>query len=222
MSDLQLTIKDETLYLLPERAVYWERTGTLFISDLHLGKSPKGASCSIRASMSHSRIDLMRLTIALNRTAADKLIILGDVIHRKVGWENPTLQRLAIAWRTQHPDLPIILIRGNHDRRAGDPPQELNIRCVDGPTPGPVFVLQHEPQPVYDADAYALSGHLHPNILFGGVEESGVKIRCFWFQPNLAVLPAFGETTGQGVITPHDGDQVFLIEDGKVVPHHPT
>ena len=39
------------------------------------------------------------------------------------------------------------LIRGNHDKRAGDPPASLNIRVVPEPLLLGPFALQHEPDP---------------------------------------------------------------------------
>ena len=37
------------------------------------------------------------------------------------------------AWRAAHRSLDLVLVRGNHDDRAGDPPATLGIRVVDEP-----------------------------------------------------------------------------------------
>ena len=111
----------------------------------------------------------------------------------------------------------MLLVRGNHDRRAGDPPPELGIACADGPVVEPPFVLAHHPG---ESDAgYVLSGHLHPGVDLAGPGRQRERLPCFWFGATGAVLPAFGDFTGLWPITPGDADRVFVVADQQLVEY---
>ncbi len=217
MQDINITIHDEQLTLMPERALYWQRTQTLFIADVHFGKADTFRASAIPLPSGNTADDLKRLSVALGRTGAQKLIILGDLIHARRGRDKKMFDQVS-AWRAAHPDLKIILVRGNHDRHAGDPPLEWGITCVDGPTPGPTFVLQHEPNPPQNPAAFALAGHLHPGVLLEGRGRQSLKLACFWFRERIGVLPAFGSFTGCATITPQAGERVYAVTERAVIP----
>jgi len=210
MTDATITIDAETLHLLPERAIYWERTETLFIADTHFGKSVTAYSNGHSLPRGDTADDLKRLTAAIYRTGAKKLIVLGDLIHARVG-RGPDLLNTVREWREDNADLKIILIRGNHDRHAVDPPADWRITCVNGPTPGPYFVLMHKPQIL--PKGYGLAGHLHPAARLDGHG----KQPCFWVRPRLTVLPAFSGFTDGSVVRATIGDQVYAIAGESVV-----
>ncbi|MGC4007242.1 MAG: hypothetical protein QM811_30585 [Pirellulales bacterium] len=109
----------------------------------------------------------------------------------------------------------VTLIRGNHDRCAGDPPDELRIDCRDEGEPHGAFVLRHEPGD--DPRGYVLAGHLHPAL---GMSGGGAHVRaaCFWFGATCGVLPAFGGFTGGAGIDPVYGDAIYLVGPDEVVP----
>lgn len=214
MSQFSLEIANETLHLLPERALYWPRTGTLFIADPHFGKDATFRAHAIPLPQGATNAELDRLTQAIERTGAQKLIILGDLLHAAKGREPAVLHAVA-AWRTQQSNLAIYLVRGNHDRHAGDPPIEWHMEIVDGPTPGPHWVLNHEP--LTPEEGYALVGHLHPAVQLTGKGRQSLKLPCFWFGAKCGVLPAFSAFVDHGTIRPRQGDQVFVITDTQVL-----
>lgn len=214
MSDYRIEIHDETLLLLPERAVYWPRTGTLFIADPHLGKSATLRAHAIPLPEGDMAADLHRLSQAVRRTQANQVIILGDLLHAARGRDASVLTTFT-AWRAQHMDLHLFLVRGNHDRSAGDPPEDWQIQIVNGPTPGPHFVLSHEP--FEPTEGYALAGHIHPAVQLTGKGRQSLKLACFWFGENCGVLPAFGDFTGGALIKPRRGDQVFVVTETQVM-----
>ncbi len=209
MNDVTLEIAGEELRLLAERALYWPRRATLFVADLHLGKA-----ATMRAAgqplPGGNQADLQRLAQALQRSAAARLVVLGDLWHARAGRTAATEAALR-DWRAQHRQLDILLVRGNHDRRAGDPPADLAMRCVDGPYPLEPFVLRHEPEPA--ESGYVLAGHLHPAALLRGPGRQRLELACFWFAARVAVLPAFGSFTGTARIAAAAGDRVFVLAD---------
>ena len=214
MQYLEVKIANETLHLLPERAAYWPRTETLFIADPHFGKDATFRAHAIPLPHGTTSAELERLTQIIDRTGAQKLIILGDLLHAAKGRE-PAVIDAVTAWREQHRDLAIYLVRGNHDRHAGDPPTEWHMELVDGPTPGPHWVLNHEPHE--PEQGYALTGHLHPAVQLTGKGRQSLKLPCFWFGAKCGVLPAFSAFVDHGTIRPQQGEQVFVTTDQQVI-----
>ncbi len=214
MTNLPVTIAHETLHLLPERALYWPRTDTLFIADPHFGKDATFRAHAIPLPQGATNAELARLTQALDRTGAQKLIILGDLLHAAKGRE-PAVLDAVTAWREDHAGLSIYLVRGNHDRHAGDPPAEWCMEIVDGPTSGPHWVLNHEP--LEPTTGYALVGHLHPAVQLTGKGRQSLKLPCFWFGVKCGVLPAFSAFVDHGTIRPRQGEQIFVVTDTQVL-----
>jgi metallophosphoesterase superfamily enzyme len=109
----------------------------------------------------------------------------------------------------------MLLVRGNHDARAGDPPRELAIRCDDGPVSESPFAFAHHP--VSSDDGYVLAGHIHPGVWLHGAGRQYERLPCFWFGERTAVLPAFGEFTGLASIDVREGDGVWVVAGDEVL-----
>lgn len=202
--------------LYAERALLHDRTGTLYVADLHWGKAATFRAASIPLPPGNTTADLARLTTVLERSAARRLVILGDLLHGRVAQrEAATLDRLR-RWRAQHPALAIVLVRGNHDAHAGDPPSDLEITCLDGPVADGPFVLSHAP--LRPARGYGLAGHLHPSVRLRGPGRDSVRLPCFHLRSDGAVLPAFSSFTGGVAIEQSYDDRVYAIADGDVLP----
>jgi DNA ligase-associated metallophosphoesterase len=211
--DAAVEVAGERLHLLGERAVWWERAGTLVVADLHWGKAATFRASGIPIPAGTTEADLGRLSAAVTRTAARRLVILGDLFHARAGRVPRTLGTIA-AWRAAHPNLEVLLVRGNHDRHAGDPPAEFGFDVVNGPHPLGPFVLRHEPAP--SPDGYVLAGHLHPGVRLHGPGRQSVRLPCFAFGRSVALLPAFSEFTGTAEREPRDGDRVYIIAGDEV------
>lgn len=214
-SDAQTTLCNETLWLLPERALFWPREETLLIADPHFGKAATFRASGLPLPETPSDDDLKRLTEAIQRTAARRLIVLGDLLHAQRGRSSVVLDAVT-HWRDRHRELECLLVRGNHDRSAGDPPRQWQFTCHDEPmTLGP-FALRHHPISDASGECYTLAGHLHPAVVLRGGGDS-FRGPCFWFGESLAILPAFGSLTGCALVKPRKRDRVFLIADGSVI-----
>jgi metallophosphoesterase superfamily enzyme len=107
------------------------------------------------------------------------------------------------------------LVRGNHDKRAGDPPAEVGIECVDGPVVEPPFALAHHPTTL--DGACVIAGHLHPCAVLVGAARQRERLPCFWLRRGVLVLPAFGEFTGCAEVNPGDEDEVWVVADDGVM-----
>jgi DNA ligase-associated metallophosphoesterase len=140
-------------------------------------------------------------------------VFLGDFLHSARAHAAATLAAVT-RWREAHAALELVLVRGNHDDRAGDPPAALGLRVVDEPLVESGLALCHHPAPV--DGAYVLSGHLHPCISVHGRARERLRLPCFHFGARFGVLPAFGSFTGMHPVQLQPGDRVFAVADDAV------
>ena len=110
----------------------------------------------------------------------------------------------------------LTLIRGNHDKRAGDPPGDLNIEVVTEPLLMGPFALQHEPDA--HASHHVLAGHVHPVYRLRGKGRQSLRLPCFLIGNQVSLLPAFGAFTGGYSVTQEEGSRIFVIGDQEVWP----
>jgi uncharacterized protein len=215
MSDIGLTLAGELVYLMGERALYWPGTSTLVVADLHWGKASTFRAAGIPIPIGTTSDDLARLDSALRRSGARRLVVLGDLFHAKAGRiASHTLAELR-RWRSLAGTFEILLIRGNHDRHAGDPPNDLQINCVNAPAFVPPFIFRHEP--VDSEGAYGLAGHVHPGLTLVGRGLQRETLPCFLIGQRGAILPAFGSFTGCSVVQPQPGDRAFVVAQDEVM-----
>ncbi len=212
--DLRWTLCGEQVHLLPERALYWPARQTLLIADPHLGKAAAFRAGGVPVPAGTTAGNLRRLGRALTRTGARRLVILGDLLHARAGRATATLEEVS-RWRVDFSHVEMMLVRGNHDERAGDPPADWSMHCVDEPCSDTPFAWRHTPGP--DPQGYALAGHLHPAVRLTGGGAQALTLPCFCFGRDYGLLPAFGEFTGSALIAPKRGDAVFVLAGSKVV-----
>lgn len=215
MSDVSLTLAGEQVCLMSERALYWPGTSTLVVADLHWGKASTFRAAGIPIPIGTTSDDLARLDSALQRTSARRMVVLGDLFHAKAGRiASHTLAELR-RWRNLAGPFEILLVRGNHDRHAGDPPKDLQINCVNAPAFVPPFIFRHEP--VNEEGAYGLAGHVHPAITLVGRGLQRETLPCFLVGRQRMILPAFGSFTGFGVVQPGPDDRAFVTVEDEVL-----
>lgn len=210
---LRTMLAGEEVALLPSRGLWWESQRTLFVADVHLGKPAAFRAMGIPVPEAASRADLQRLGALVDALGAHRLVILGDLLHARQGRTPETIEGF-IDWRAGRAAVEVLLVRGNHDRSAGDPPEAWGVRCVDGPHALGPFVLRHEP--ATDERGYVLCGHIHPAVRLHGAGASSLRAPCFWLGARVGVLPSFGSFTGAKAIAPVAGDRVFVVGDGCV------
>jgi DNA ligase-associated metallophosphoesterase len=212
--DLNIELHGESIVLLPERAVYWPAKQTLFVADPHWGKAATFRAYGIPVPSGTTDEGITRIDRIVQRTLAKQVVFLGDLLHAKAGRSSGMFAALG-EWRRSNASIDLLLVRGNHDRRAGDPPAELGIRCTDAPFSMEPFVLDHHPRP--SSDGYVLSGHVHPGVRIYGAGRQMERLPCFLFGREIAVLPAFGDFTGLAIVDPQEGDRVYAIADQAVI-----
>jgi DNA ligase-associated metallophosphoesterase len=210
-----LHIRGEALHLLPERAVFWPAARTLLVADVHWGKAATFRVAGIPVPGGGTADDLARLDRALARTGARRLLVLGDLFHARAGRVASRTLATLRAWRERAGALEITLIRGNHDRHAGDPPADLRVNCVDAPAHAPPFVLRHEP--ASSSEGYVLAGHVHPAAVLHGRGRRRERLPCFVVGRDAMVLPAFGGFTGLATVEPGPGRALYVVAGDEVI-----
>ncbi|MEO6566452.1 MAG: ligase-associated DNA damage response endonuclease PdeM [Casimicrobiaceae bacterium] len=203
-----ITLAGERVQLLAQRALFWPDAATLFVADVHLGKAAAFRASGVPVPQGSTQADLARLTALFARTGAQRLVVLGDFLHAAAG-RVASLDVAFRAWRLQHAVHTLVLIRGNHDNHAGDPPPAWGIDVVAEPYPLAPFLACH--LPVEPPSGYALCGHIHPGVTLWGQGEAPARLPCFVVGPRRTILPAFGRFTGLAMIRPAAGETRVAI-----------
>jgi len=210
---LERTLCDERVQLLPDRALYWPRERALFVADIHLGKSAAFRAGGVPVPHGTTAGDLDRLSRLIERTAAAQVFVLGDFLHAAAG-RVPALDIAFTTWRETHRGLSFTLVRGNHDRHAGDPPAPWNMQVVAEPHAIAPFLLSH--LPIEPPTGYALCGHVHPGALVAGSGFEWARLPCFVLGPRHAILPAFGRFTGLAIVPRRPDEEIVVIARSRV------
>jgi DNA ligase-associated metallophosphoesterase len=206
------------LHLLAGKAAWWDAGRTLLVADAHFGKAVSFRRLGVPVPEGTTGGTLAALDALLATHAAQRIVFLGDLLHSRHAHARETIDAFA-AWRELRPELELVLVRGNHDDRAGDPPASWGVRCVDEPfaLPGAAgLALCHHPDAgLARHGAYLLAGHDHPCITVGqGIDR--LRLPCFHFGARIGVLPAFGTFTGMHPIERAPDDRVFVVADNAV------
>lgn len=204
---------DEALELLPEKTLHWARRKTLVATDTHFGKDATFRALGIPVPRGSDAGTLAALTSALEKTRAERLVVLGDFFHDRRGMGSATLDALR-QWRRTFSSLEIVVVEGNHDRHSDPPPEDLRIGQFDEGVVEEPFVFAHVP--TESERGYVLSGHVHPAITLSGGGDR-LRLPCFLFRPTHAILPAIGAFTGLHAMHPHLGDKVYAVAGSAVV-----
>jgi DNA ligase-associated metallophosphoesterase len=203
------------LWLLAEKAIYYPEYRALLIADVHLGKAAAYRKLGQPVPHGTTQNNLQRLEDLLKRYPCERLIFLGDFLHARESRTASTLQALT-QWRAQHPTLQMTLIRGNHDKRAGDPQTELAIETLPEPQLLGPFALQHEPHP--HATHHVLAGHVHPVYHLQGRGRQRLRLACFYLGKQLSLLPAFGAFTGGYQVKREPQGRIYVVGDDAIWP----
>ena len=210
MGELVWTWCSEELVFLPQRAIWRPQGRELLLADLHLGKAEAFQAHGIPIPSDADSGTLNPLLELCHRWQPRRVLVLGDLIHARVGL-TPRLRDTLRAL----PDLSgaeVTLIGGNHDRHSWFEglPQQPSLAL------GQLW-LSHAPETSPQPDQLNVCGHLHPMTRLQGSADR-LRLPCFAFDPDgpRLVIPAFGELTGG-----HDCGERYrqwLVADEAIVP----
>lgn len=199
----------QTLCLLPEKALFWEEKKLLIIADLHLGKAGHFRKSGIPVSdLIHSK-DVLNLEKLIQKYNPREVIFLGDLFHsdHNQGWE------IFKRWLKSKAPLPFKLVLGNHDVLDVHNYSITNMEVVEELNIPP-FSFTHIPE---EAELYNIAGHIHPAVRLKGKARQSIRVPCYFFGQQNAILPAFGNFTGTAKINIQKTDLVFVVAENKVI-----
>jgi DNA ligase-associated metallophosphoesterase len=200
-----LDLAGDTVILLPQKALYWPRRKTLVIADIHFGKAAAFRAQGVPVPRGTTSENLGRLDELLARLEVESIVFLGDFLHARAAHAAATLAAMQ-AWRERQGALQLVLVRGNHDRHAGDPAAALRITMVDEPYAVDGFSFCHHPD--IAAPGYVLAGHVHPVVVLSSRLDS-LRLPCFLVGPTRMILPSFGAFTGGHPVQALAGERVY-------------
>jgi len=210
---LMLTIANERLLLLPQKAVYWPREDMLIVADIHFGKAASFRALGVPVPAGTTTANLRALDALLEQYGARHVLFLGDFLHARAAHATATLAAMQ-AWRERHHGVRLTVVRGNHDAHAGDPPAQLGIHMVDEPHAVGPFAFCHHPDVL--VPAFVMAGHVHPVYRLRSGWES-LLLPCFLMAQQQLVLPSFGAFTGGHPVMPQAQERVFVTSGEAVL-----
>lgn len=214
---LSIILAGEPVVLLHDRALWWPREATLFVADVHLGKAASFRALGQPVPSGTTRDNLERLSTLIDGLGAQRLVVLGDFLHAATAQQAQVMTPVH-TWRERYATLHCVLVRGNHDSHAGDPPPSLRFDMVDEPFRMGPFAACHHPQTV--TDAVVLAGHLHPAVRLRGRAHDRERLPCFCEvqaeEGGLLILPAFGAFTGSTLDLPRGTLRCYAVGGGRV------
>lgn len=204
----------EEFFLLPEKALFRPSDASIIVADLHLGKATHFSRNGLPLAPEAGREDIERLRRICLDYQAEKLLILGDLFHSDFNTEFHHLDRLL-----EVDGLQVELVAGNHDIIDRRHYLEKGITVHEnGVWSGP-FHFVHDPLvSTPGMEGYRIGGHVHPGVRLSGKARQRLKLPCFVFRADHAVIPAFGLLTGlHEVKFISDEDEFYAIAAGKVL-----
>ena len=209
---LAVEVAGENLLLLPEKAVYWPAQEMLIVADIHFGKAASFRALGVPVPRGTTTENLNALDALIEAHGARQVAFLGDFLHARAAHASSTQQAM-LAWRATRSGLRLLLVRGNHDRHAGDPAAALGIELVDEPHGIGPFAFCHHPD--LETPGYALAGHVHPAWVLA-TRFDALRLPCFVVGRRRMILPSFGSFTGGHVVTREAGDAIY-VTSGEAV-----
>ena len=209
----EVVIRGEKLTLLPEKVIHWQRTSSLFIADLHLGKTShfRKEGVGIPDSLIHE--DYKKLYDVLRKYPAKNIFLLGDLFHSEHNSEWTFVKELI----QSHLNKTFHLIMGNHDILDFSHYEKAGLVIHKEELFLPPFRLTHEPPEMVSDEHYILCGHIHPGVSIRGKGRQYFRLPCFYFSKDYAILPAFGTFTGLKTIKRSEEDCAYAILNNSVI-----
>ncbi len=211
---MEIELKNNTFELCPQKVILWRDQNTLLVSDLHIGKIAHFRKAGIALPHTAIQENFNRLDHLLAYYPIERIIFIGDLFHSDINIE----WKEFYFWRRRYSRVNMDIVPGNHDRLPASFFSDYDIavhsRSLDiGP-----FTFAHHPQNVFrDTDQYVFSGHIHPLIRISGLANQSLRLPCFYFGAQQAILPSFGYFTGGHRIHPSEKDLVVAIANDRLV-----
>lgn len=203
---LNLTLRNTSFVLLPQKALYKPDEELLVIADVHPGKAKHFLKGGVNIPASSQQKDYNNLARLFLNFQPEKVYFLGDLFHSGINTEWMHFENLVNAFN----EIEFTLIKGNHDVIDPRLYAGLDIEVVKNYVEDEHFIYSHEPikQP---GDKLVFAGHTHPFCRLQGKGRQNKVLPCFHFSDTHFLLPSFGGLAGSYSIQPANNDRVFVV-----------
>lgn len=186
-----IPVKNTTLTLTNQRAVFWKKEGTLVVSDLHIGKTAHFRKAGIPIPSIILDNDLNRLQKVIDHFKPKTVLVVGDLFHAE---KNTDINQFQQFLQDNH-NVHFELIKGNHDRFKNTFYESLGIHVFTTHKDIGTIRFVHDEQHCGE-DIFCISGHTHPGVTIRGKGKIRIKLPCYELSDYRLILPAFSEFTG--------------------------
>jgi len=207
----------EEVLLRGDRTVYWPGRNWLILADLHVGKTESLRRDGIALPEGVLADDLARLSRAVHETGAERVLVVGDLVHDAHGLTPAVVSQVA-AWRDEVA-ADVALVPGNHDRRVAALPAAWRVHVLDHRVHEGAFILVHDGAGAgrsRGGHRFTWHGHVHPVISLRGATDA-LRLPCFVLGPSHGILPAFSTLTGGAPVAPSSRDRLWVVADGQLL-----
>ncbi len=193
--------------------MFHESSGTLIVSDLHLGKGEHFRKHGIAVPAQMIKRNLSKLKKVIERFEPDEVLMLGDAFHSiyNKSWD------VFADFVRECAGVEFSLVEGNHDILSSDRYASAGIELLGLVSERHPFLFIHDMIDDPPGHLCVVSGHIHPAIKLYGKGMQSVVLPCFSVSEDHILMPAFGAFTGLAKISPRETDRIFAIADGNVV-----
>ncbi|WMN11269.1 ligase-associated DNA damage response endonuclease PdeM [Marivirga salinae] len=211
---MEIQLAGEKLLLSEDKIIYWSKKQTVFIADLHLGKTTHFRKSGIAIPLAIITAEIDRIENIIEKFRPKRIFFLGDLFHSDLNHE----WNIFNDFLEQHPTVEFILIKGNHDILNDKIYNLSKLKIEKEPFQLDSFILSHHPLKKSDLQnkELILCGHIHPGISIKGKGRSYLSLPCFYLEENQLIIPAFGRFTGLAKIKPIKGSSVFAVLNESV------
>jgi uncharacterized protein len=207
---LKIDIRGEKFILCPEKCLIREKDNSMYLADLHIGKSNHFRKNGIGVPNKLIEAELQSLENILIKYKPQSVYFLGDLFHSSHNLSVPLFQEFLFG----HSSISFILVEGNHDILDANTYASL-LLTKHNTIEEKDFIFSHEP--LDDATKFNFCGHIHPGITMSAKGKQNMKLPCFYITDQRCILPAFGVFTGLANIVPQKGDKFYIPHGNEVI-----
>ncbi|MGC3974810.1 MAG: ligase-associated DNA damage response endonuclease PdeM [Nitrospira sp.] len=212
---MRIRIQNESVELLPERALFWPAHSLLVVADCHLGKAETFQQQGLWLPTQSGQQDLKRLSALVLKVGAKQVLFLGDLVHSLRGVTEAVVMEFA-QWLSEFGGS-VHIVLGNHDAGlARRWPQEWAKaeRCEQVSIGS--FHFRHQPMNgTLEADTFYWVGHVHPMIQLAQGPDR-VRLPGFVINDRQGVLPAFSSVSGGYDVPLRPDERRFAIGGDRI------
>ena len=212
------------LHLDARRVLWMPEERALVAADLHLGYAWAHRHAGQLMPITAPDDAIHRLAALAEEYDAQRVVLLGDIVHRAV--PVPALREELAALSARLAGREVRWIAGNHDRELESLLPEVALEreiALGG------HLLTHgAEETAATAGGWLIMGHEHPAIHLHDGVATGVKVPCFLAGPRLLILPAFSQwaaganiRSGQflsAIATRTRFTHAFAVIAGRILP----